>query len=89
MEISLRHEFPTPDIRMGLRTNMGNSRTSNSTEAVQIVPFLSAEDHRVLAISHDTTLQRAMLVSVVNVHSADSFLFLWIRGKLLSLGAHK
>lgn len=65
MEISLRPEFPTPDIRMGLRTNMGNSRTSNSTEAVQILPFLSAEDHRVLAINHDTTLQRAMLVSVV------------------------
>lgn len=65
MEISLRNEVWNPQL------------PTNGTESAHIVPFPSADDHRILAlptISHDTTLQRAMLVSVVErVHSADFF----------------
>lgn len=70
MEINLRNGPGIANSRHldGAEDQQEQSRTSNGTEAAHDVPFSSSADHRVLAlptISHDTTLQRAMLVSVV------------------------
>jgi hypothetical protein len=86
MEISLRNGSGIANSRHldgaeDQQEQLEESRTSNGTEAAHNVPFSSsAVDHQVLAlptISHDTTLQRAMLVSVVERDNVSTQLILF------------